>query len=855
NTGVTSTTQLLYNTETKVYYVYYRYGDEVTVSEGYETIEAAKDAYQVNYKEKFDVEWTDRETTVSEKWTYEVKTYETFEETVEYDEVIEESEALAIVEREEVVVKEPVIQVETSSVVVEEDVVVEETQKTVVEVEEKTIVKDTVVAAVEEEIIVKDTVVTAVEEETIVKETVVTAVEEETIVEATVEEVVETTAVTDVTEEVIVEKDTVTVPAAPKGPSWFSRAAGAVGSAASSAAHGVGSATEAVAITAAVGVGAAVVGTGALVYGAGHLAHGAVEKVDGVWKHTVQKLSARKAHVDEKCPIAKTAYVYYDDDVYDAVLTDKNTGITSTTQLLYNTETKVYYVYYRYGDEVTVSEGYETVEAAKDAYQVTYKEKFDVDWTQRETAKSERWTYEVKTYETFEEVEEVEEVIDEGSSAAIITREQEVETTTTTTTTTTTQEQEIIVEEPKVTEGEVITKVITTTQETGVVAQPAVSKETSWFRRLASGAGAAASGALKQVDGVWKRTAEVLTTRKAHVDEICPIAKTAYVYYDEDVYDSVLVEKNTGLTHHMQLLYDNDAKAYFVYNRWGEKEVKLNGPYETIEAAKASFLIIYKEWFGIEWNQRETTVSERWTYEVKTYETFEETEIIEETVEDYEVSEIIAKEREIIVDEQTVSTQQSISSTHDDTVVRTATEKVFYQEGKPQEISRTQYETVTRIEGSAGAGAGAGGSSSTTVVEEKKTVFDFASLPQLGDVGINVNTGAAEGVIDLRSGETLRELPTHLRPRAWVSLHVGGWQDSPRELQGFMRLDDQSGQRLMEEARDASSGKAQEATAIDNLRLPEIVALFAQKLYGHFGEELPEELSAERLSLLGPHRR
>ena len=104
-------------------------------------------------------------------------------------------------------------------------------------------------------------------------------------------------------------------------------------------------------------------------------------------------------------------------------------------------------------------------------------------------------------------------------------------------------------------------------------------------------------------------------------------------------------------------------------------------------------------------------------------------------------------------------------------------------------------------------------------------------------------------MIDLTSGtaEAYRELPCHLRPRAWVSLHVGGWQDAPHELEGFMRLDDQSGQRLMESARDAAQGKAQEATSIDNLHLLEIVALFAKKLYGHFGEELPAELSVERL--------
>lgn len=126
------------------------------------------------------------------------------------------------------------------------------------------------------------------------------------------------------------------------------------------------------------------------------------------------------------------------------------------------------------------------------------------------------------------------------------------------------------------------------------------------------------------------------------------------------------------------------------------------------------------------------------------------------------------------------------------------------------------------------------------------------------DVGINVETGAADGVIDYTSGtaEVYRELPLHLRPRqvqrprAWVSLHVGGWQNAPHELEGFMRLDDQSGQALMEHARSETQGKAQEALPIDNMRLPEIVALFAKKLYSHFGEKLPEELTQERLSQL-----
>ncbi|KAF9118428.1 hypothetical protein BGX30_004583, partial [Mortierella sp. GBA39] len=104
-------------------------------------------------------------------------------------------------------------------------------------------------------------------------------------------------------------------------------------------------------ISTATGAGAVAVGAGALAVGAakdvasgaGHAAHGALEKVDGVWKRSVQVLTTRKAHVDTVAPIAKTAYVYYDDEVYDAVLVDKSTGVTHVTQLLYDTTTTKYY--------------------------------------------------------------------------------------------------------------------------------------------------------------------------------------------------------------------------------------------------------------------------------------------------------------------------------------------------------------------------------------------------------------------------------------------------------------------------------------------------------------------------------
>ncbi|KAF9301887.1 hypothetical protein BG003_002612, partial [Podila horticola] len=208
------------------------------------------------------------------------------------------------------------------------------------------------------------------------------------------------------------------------------------------------------------------------------------------------------AHVDAVAPIAETSYVYYDDEVYDSVLTKKSTGVTYITQLLYDTKVKAYYVYVRWGETDYKLDGpHKTIESAKSAFQATYKERFGLEWETRETTVSEQWTYEVKTYETFEEVEYVEEVVEEKEAEIIIKREQETivsedvtvheETTTTTTTEEvvlehTTETTEVIVEEE--TQKEKVTEVVI---ETGVVAKPAASKGTSWFKK-AIGAGAAA---------------------------------------------------------------------------------------------------------------------------------------------------------------------------------------------------------------------------------------------------------------------------------------------------------------------------------------------------------------------------
>ncbi|KAF9977527.1 hypothetical protein BGZ75_010287 [Mortierella antarctica] len=63
---------------------------------------------------------------------------------------------------------------------------------------------------------------------------------------------------------------------------------------------------------------------------------------------------------------------------------------------------------------------HETIESAKEAFQVTCKENFHVEWTENKTRISEKWTYEEKTYETYAEVEEVEEMVEEAEAEIII---------------------------------------------------------------------------------------------------------------------------------------------------------------------------------------------------------------------------------------------------------------------------------------------------------------------------------------------------------------------------------------------------------------------------------------------------
>ncbi|KAF9974682.1 hypothetical protein BGZ73_001866, partial [Actinomortierella ambigua] len=678
-TGVVHISQLLYNTETKVYYVYLRYSETEYKLEGpYTTLEEAKVSFHVVYKNTYGLEWEDRNKTTNTSWGI---TYKTFETVTEY-----------------------------------EDVEIEETTDDVVDI---------------------STTVTHIEAPKHSQVTDVQYITESNIV-------VEDARAKEILKETVTRVETGAVKPSTSS-SWFKKIA---------------------------------IGTGLITAGAAVAAVGALNKVDGVWKRTIQILTKRMAHVDEKAPIAKTSYVYYDEEnVYDATLVEKHTGVTYKTQLLFDKSTRVYYIYYRYGEEVHVSEGYKTIEAAKEAFQATYQEKTGVVWTERKTAVSEQWTYETIVYETFEEIEEIEEEVDEEVATVIIAKEKEIivgehvdtevivqtqehnvvkEEVTTTVTEVSSEVQkkdEVIVrrdEEDKATiqietriEAEVeeveikdttsqaeqveVTKEVTTTIETGVVTKPAVEQKTSWFRRLASGTGAVAAGALTQVDGVWKRAVDVVTTQKARVDEKVPINhKTTYVYYDEEeVFDAALVEKSTGVTYKTQLLFDAETKVYYIYLRHGE-EVTLSQGYETIEQAKEAFQVTYQEKFGVVWTERTTTVSEQWTYEIQEYETYEVTETIEEIFEEEEAKVIIqqqeraiasgSEQKEIVVVGEQITkevakevevvgqttTEQTVTITHEEEVAKVETEiketTVDSSDESDIEESTTKTTTITTIE-------------------------------------------------------------------------------------------------------------------------------------------------------------
>ncbi|KAG0196973.1 hypothetical protein BGX28_009522, partial [Mortierella sp. GBA30] len=220
--------------------------------------------------------------------------------------------------------------------------------------------------------------------------------------------------------------------------------------------------------------------------------------------------------VDHICPIADQVSVYHDhSELYHTAMTQRSTGNDYITQLLYNHVTKTYYVYLRWGETQYSLEGpYDTIEVAKTNFKDKYNQTFGITWEERKTTTSTQWAIVQQTLGIEEEYTEyVSE--DEDEETKFITH---VAT-----------DSKIVDEDKIVVSRDVrthvkdeATKEITTTNERTnavlTVEKPAIIKETSWFRRLATGAGVAAVGALTKIDGVWKRTVQVVTTRKAHVD-------------------------------------------------------------------------------------------------------------------------------------------------------------------------------------------------------------------------------------------------------------------------------------------------------------------------------------------------
>jgi len=172
-----------------------------------------------------------------------------------------------------------------------------------------------------------------------------------------------------------------------------------------------------------------------------------------------------------------------------------STGTVYVTQLIFDSKTKGYYVYrHRVKIDYRMDGPYDTIESAKEAFLITYMALFEIEWTKRETL-SGKWTYEMRTYEPYEEVEEVEEIIEE-------------------------------------------------TRRDAAAGSPTLTTALSVDATgLASSSGQGASVPLTKDEGAWKRRVQVLTTRKTRVDTVASIGKTSYVYYDDIVDDSVLIER------------------------------------------------------------------------------------------------------------------------------------------------------------------------------------------------------------------------------------------------------------------------------------------------------------------------
>ncbi|KAF9354776.1 hypothetical protein BGX26_007376 [Mortierella sp. AD094] len=364
----------------------------------------------------------------------------------------------------------------------------------------------------------------------------------------------------------------------------------------------------------------------------GRVIHGLKDATHGLHqthdkdKKTSPTSANDEAHGDEVSATSKTLYLYYDDDIYGAVLIENETGDKYLMKLLYRTETKTYYVYYHHDRIDHKLDGpYRTVEDAKKAFQDSYKEKFGAEWTDRKKAVYGRWKYDHESFKTIEEAGEA------GATASETEIKELGESTQKGTKTSSATADKVAVvgnatkEDPMKPE----TGAATVSSGTGIAnvlkraAKGAVTALTPHKAHTDKGTEATSTTAANtKADSEVKGDAaqDISPIAKSSVDELCPIFKTSHVCCDSgDEYSAVLTEKTSDITCVIQLLCSDEA--FYVYYRQGKTDCHFNGSYKDIETAKAAFKDIFKKKFDIEWSKRDTADSERWRYGAKVHDT------------------------------------------------------------------------------------------------------------------------------------------------------------------------------------------------------------------------------------------
>ncbi|KAG0260352.1 hypothetical protein BG011_001953, partial [Mortierella polycephala] len=152
-------------------------------------------------------------------------------------------------------------------------------------------------------------------------------------------------------------------------------------------------------------------------------------------------------------------------------------------------------------------------------------------------------------------------------------------------------------------------------------------------------------------------TRTVTTSNKTLIDSVCPIADQVDVYNDSEMYHTVFTKQSTNVTCIIQLLYNHVTKTYYVYLRSGERDITLDGPYETAEIAKTNFKTKYSETVGYSWDERKTIVNTQRTFGFS--EEYEDI-ISDEEEEVPQISNVIYKDTKTFSDKENATVSQIV---------------------------------------------------------------------------------------------------------------------------------------------------------------------------------------------------